>query len=197
MNRSLNRSFSVGSPSGNRTPEVADMKAKVQAAKSMYRAQKARYLQEREQARQREKERHRYGTEQIDEFTPFEWSRSLIDVDEEPAPQIVSNAREPSNQPEMINIPGAFPIHPRSGVFHDDALAEEFRIEAIERICRQLGDMGFTESEHPGLAGKVASLLPSKGSITKDIEDGVITNLLEELLPLNPPGAFASGSRSN
>ena len=52
------------SPTGPHTAEMAELKAKVHAAKSMYRAEKARYLQEREQARKREKGRSGFGAEQ-------------------------------------------------------------------------------------------------------------------------------------
>ena len=52
------------SPVGPHSEEIAELKAKVHAAKSMYRAEKARYLQERHQARRRERGRFRYGAEQ-------------------------------------------------------------------------------------------------------------------------------------
>ena len=59
------------SPTGPQTGEMAELKAKVHAAKSMYRAEKARYLQEREQARKREKGRSGQGAEQCDTLFYF------------------------------------------------------------------------------------------------------------------------------
>ena len=52
------------SPAGPYTAEMAELKAKVSVAKSMYRAEKARYLQERHHARRRERGRFRHGGEQ-------------------------------------------------------------------------------------------------------------------------------------
>ena len=55
---------SPSSPTGPHSEEIAELKAKVHAAKSMYRAEKARYLQERHHARRRERSRFRHGAEQ-------------------------------------------------------------------------------------------------------------------------------------
>jgi hypothetical protein len=54
--------------------------------------------------------------------------------------------------------------------------------------------MGFTENAYPSLPSKIRSQMPTNGVLTKDGEDDVVTNLLEELLAMSPKGPTASGS---
>jgi hypothetical protein len=55
--------------------------------------------------------------------------------------------------------------------------------------------MGFTETMHPELSSKIKAQVPSVGSISKEKEDDIVTNLLEELILKSPPHApIASGS---
>ncbi|KAF8634913.1 hypothetical protein AX15_000656 [Amanita polypyramis BW_CC] len=193
---SLDQSYGGPTPTSTRTLEMADLRAKVQAAKSMYRAGKARYLQEQEQARKHRKGKDRHSGEQgeTEEIKPFEGLQPFIDVTEGPVSQIISNARGPYPQLEMISIPGSFTPVQRHGSLREGSV-EDFHSRAVKRICKQLGDMGFTESQHPGLADNVAARLPPSGSITKDIEDGIVTSLLEELIPQASPIASGSGSK--
>lgn len=52
--------------------------------------------------------------------------------------------------------------------------------------------MGFTEGTYPNLTGKVMDQLLSHPPATKDAEDDIVTNLIEELIPSG--GARAGGS---
>ncbi|KAK2460108.1 hypothetical protein APHAL10511_007874 [Amanita phalloides] len=185
-----------GSPADPRAAEMAELRAKVHAAKSMYRAEKARYLQEREQARKREKGKDKYGMElnETGEMRAFEGLQSMIDANEGPVSQVISNARGSFPQLGMISIPGPFSPGHRHNSFREGT--DDFRSRAVKRICKQLADMGFSESQHPGLADKVTARLPPNGSVTKDVEDGILTSLLEELLPLTSPVASGSKGRN-
>lgn len=54
--------------------------------------------------------------------------------------------------------------------------------------------MGFTEgSTYPNLAAKVMDQLLSNPPATKDAEDDIVTNLIEELIP-SGGGPHAGGS---
>ncbi|KAJ3892859.1 hypothetical protein GG344DRAFT_44449 [Lentinula edodes] len=75
---------------------------------------------------------------------------------------------------------------------------EDPATRAVNRIQRKLTDMGFSEAAHPDLAAKVREVVPKDGVLTRDNEDEIVTNLLEELVirtttPAAVPGA--SGSR--
>ena len=54
--------------------------------------------------------------------------------------------------------------------------------------------MGFTESAYPALSDKIKAHMPSHGAYTKDVEDDIVTTLLEELLAAGPHGS-SSGHR--
>lgn len=55
--------------------------------------------------------------------------------------------------------------------------------------------MGFTEKAHPDLPSKIKAQLPQDGAaISKENEDDIVTNLLEELIVLSPKVPHASGS---
>ena len=54
--------------------------------------------------------------------------------------------------------------------------------------------MGFTEGAYPKLTGKVMDQLLSHPPVTKDAEDDIVTNLIEELVS-SGGGAQAGGSR--
>ncbi|KAF8641009.1 hypothetical protein AX17_000654 [Amanita inopinata Kibby_2008] len=189
------REFNV-TPSG-KTANIQsdDLRAKVEAARAAYKAEKARYRFERKQSRRARDEVEPTGSGGI---KPFEGLQSLVDVSETPVTQVVSNARGPFPQLEMISIPG--PVlgtgqTQRYGTSHE-GFGESLRSRAIKRICKQLGDMGFTESQHPKLAEKVSARLPMRRVLTKETEDGIVTSLLEELLPQSSsPVASGSGAR--
>lgn len=53
--------------------------------------------------------------------------------------------------------------------------------------------MGFTEGTYPNLTGKVMDQLLVHPPVTKDAEEDIVTNLIEELIP-SRGGAQAGGS---
>jgi hypothetical protein len=59
--------------------------------------------------------------------------------------------------------------------------------------------MGFTQAAHPEIPEKAEGQLPKDGaSITKEMEDNIVTTVLEDLIIKSPPsGPVASGSGSN
>lgn len=54
--------------------------------------------------------------------------------------------------------------------------------------------MGFTENAYPTLSAKIKQQMPVNGVLTKDGEDDIVTNMLEELLAMSPKPPAASGS---
>ena len=54
--------------------------------------------------------------------------------------------------------------------------------------------MGFTEGTYPKLNAKVVEQMATHPPTTKDIEDDIVTNLIEELIP-STFTPRASGSR--
>jgi hypothetical protein len=69
-------------------------------------------------------------------------------------------------------------------------------ISAVPLLTPHL-QMGFTESSHPTLPGKIRAQLPKDTrAVTKTLEDEVVTNLLEDLLSreATPRSPVASGS---
>lgn len=54
--------------------------------------------------------------------------------------------------------------------------------------------MGFTETSFPNLPGKIRAQMPTNGIISKEVEDDVVTTLLEDLLAMSSRVPVASGS---
>lgn len=54
--------------------------------------------------------------------------------------------------------------------------------------------MGFAESTYPTLPAIVKAQIPPGGILSKDGEDDIVTNLLEQLLSLSPKTPAQSGS---
>jgi hypothetical protein len=55
--------------------------------------------------------------------------------------------------------------------------------------------MGFTEGTCPRLNAKVTEQILANPPATKDAEDDIVTNLIEELIPSNPVRPRAGSSR--
>ena len=53
--------------------------------------------------------------------------------------------------------------------------------------------MGFSENAYPALPEKIKAQMPPNGAISKEVEDDVVTTLLEELLATASTGASGSG----
>ncbi|KAJ3844945.1 hypothetical protein F5878DRAFT_655420 [Lentinula raphanica] len=128
--------------------------------------------------------------------------------------QIISNARGSFPQFEMVSVPS--PLRPSAGPRRSHTLPSHIRgphghphgrrhlsetednvSRAVGRINRKLADMGFSETAHPDLAGKVRAAVPQDGILSRDREDEIVTSLLEELVIRNktPVAPVASSSR--
>lgn len=124
---------------------------------------------------------------------------------------IVSNARGPYPQLEMFEVPRRGHTISRTGHRHTHS---EARIRALHRIMRKLSDvsrptfstairieysyllqMGFTEGSHPNLHQKVMDQLTTTPPTGKDVEDDIVTNLIEELIPSTSNPTHAGPSR--
>ncbi|KAH9942967.1 hypothetical protein B0H21DRAFT_695675 [Amylocystis lapponica] len=122
-----------------------------------------------------------------------EANSSPIDLTGSPT-QIISNARGPYPQLELVNIPHRHHTMHGTGHRHIPPPASP-PSRARQAISRRLGDMGFTAHTYPSLPGRLSARVPPDGELSKEEEDTVVTDLLEELLTLSPPRpAQASGS---
>lgn len=94
------------------------------------------------------------------------------------APQvhIVSNARGVYPQLEMFSVPRR-----SHTIGHTARRGLEDR--SRQRIMKKLSEMGFTEGTYPKLNAKVVEQMATHPPTTKDIEDDIVTNLIEELIP--------------
>lgn len=116
-----------------------------------------------------------------------------------PLRQIISNARGRFPQLEMFNVPRT-PTKQRGDdkVQHVDTVME--RLEVVSCILhltiRRKRDrhvhiqMGFNEASFPTMRTDIESHLPADGSkITKDVEDGVMSEVLEKILESSGSGS--------
>lgn len=123
-----------------------------------------------------------------------------------PVRQIISNARGGFPQLEMFNVPHT-PTKQRGDdkVEHVDTVME--RLEGVSCILhltirrrrrRHVHlQMGFNEATHPTMRIVVESHLPADGSkITKDVEDGVMSEVLEKILESSGSGSSMQPSSS-
>ncbi|KAF9535680.1 hypothetical protein CPB83DRAFT_842142 [Crepidotus variabilis] len=176
-----NFSTNVDQPS---SPE--ELRARVEKAKQEYRSQKQAYRREREQRRKTKE-------------SPVEAPVTLESLNIPPeTTQVVSNAWGSYPQVEMFGVPKRANTMPsRSGPRFLNRSPEDSNTRAINRIAKKMADMGFTENSHPDLLTKIKSNMPATDTITKEQEDDMVTNLLEDLIPSSPlraPGPVASGS---
>lgn len=89
---------------------------------------------------------------------------------------IVSNARGVYPQLEMFSVP-------RRGHTIGHTARRGLEDRSKQRIMRKLSEMGFTEGTYPKLSAKVLEQMATHPPTTKDIEDDIVTNLIEELIP--------------
>ncbi|KAG2156626.1 uncharacterized protein EDB93DRAFT_1326340 [Suillus bovinus] len=94
------------------------------------------------------------------------------------APQvhIVSNARGMYPQLEMFSVPRR-----SHTIGHTARRGLEDR--SRQRIMKKLSEMGFTEGTYPKLNARVSEQMAAHPPTTQDIEDDIVTNLIEELIP--------------
>jgi len=172
-------------------PTSQELRAQVELAKYNYKAEKERYRKERDERR---KERDRTHEKLITEGVDQDLKRP-----EDGAPasttQIISNARGPYPQLEMVSVPRRH--HTYSGPSRRNASTDGAEGRAMQRISRRLAEMGFTENAYPSIPAKIKKQMPPGGLISKDNEDDIVTTLLEELLSVSPkpPAASSSGLR--
>ncbi|KAG2044435.1 hypothetical protein BDR03DRAFT_1004750 [Suillus americanus] len=93
-----------------------------------------------------------------------------------PEVHIVSNARGVYPQLEMFSVPRR-----SHTIGHTARRGLEDR--SRQRIMKKLSEMGFTEGTYPKLSAKVLEQMVTHPPATKDIEDDIVTNLIEELIP--------------
>lgn len=168
-------------------PTSQELRAQVELAKYNYKTEKERYRKERDE-RRKERERTHGETNVAEGLKKFE--------DEAPPPtaQIVSNARGPYPQLEMVSVPHRHNTYSGPPTRRNAVEGTEGR--AVQRISRRLADMGFTENAYPSIPTKIKTQMPPAGIVNKDSEDDIVTTLLEELLSMSPkPGASGSGLR--
>jgi Wiskott-Aldrich syndrome protein len=106
-----------------------------------------------------------------------------------PAPisHIVSNARGPYPELEMIPVPNS---HRRN----ISATSGDNEANFVRRITQRLSDMGFTANVYPSLPRKINDQMADIKPRTKDQEDDIVTTLLEELLTFSPKPTPVPGS---
>ncbi|KAI0719983.1 hypothetical protein C8T65DRAFT_634506 [Cerioporus squamosus] len=192
----------------------------LQAAKEAYIAEKERYRRLREE---RKKRRMNVSTDSDSPITPRDAQEPAVRPVGEPStaapqdkpaqeePQIVSNARGPFPQLELYSVPRrSHTIHSSGhshhrrdgswGTFGSGVSTHAGRAAAADSIVRRLDDMGFTSTKYPVLASEVESRVPRHGEVSKEREDSIVTDIVEDLLqtsPVREPEASGSGTRAN
>ncbi|KIK70683.1 hypothetical protein GYMLUDRAFT_32724 [Collybiopsis luxurians FD-317 M1] len=96
-------------------------------------------------------------------------------------------------------------VRRHSGMTAPVANTGEPEDRSAARIHKKLADMGFTTTAHPDLPGKIQAAVRNTGmdgALSRDREDDIVTNLLEELVMrtktpnvAGPSGVQASGSK--
>ncbi len=116
-----------------------------------------------------------------------------------PLRQIISNARGRFPQLEMFNVPRT-PTKQRGDDKAQNVDTVMERLEVVSCILhltihRRRGrhvhlQMGFHEASYPTIRTVVESHLPADGSnVTKDVEDDVMSEILEKLLEVSGSGS--------
>ncbi|KAH9065805.1 hypothetical protein EDB87DRAFT_1532315, partial [Lactarius vividus] len=168
-------------PTNRRTrPSASELKASLEAAKSNYKAKKEEYRQEQE-ARRRERQLAKEGVRTSDSMRPSDAGTSRLTDPSATMPppiQIISNARGNFPQLEMVNLPRSPTKQRMDRTYHEGDKAWH-----VDTVVGRLEGMGFHEATYPTLRTVVESHLPSDGTrITKEVEDDVMSEVLERLL---------------
>ncbi|KAG2062277.1 hypothetical protein BDR06DRAFT_869106 [Suillus hirtellus] len=178
-------------------PTQEELRADVERAKADYKMRKERYRQakaSRKSAEQREQGQESSGSgadtsvsQAPPAATPVHEQMSVPPSTAVPAPSqpatpatpqvhIVSNARGLYPQLEMFSVPRR-----SHTIGHTARRGLEDR--SRQRIMKKLSEMGFTEGTYPKLNAKVSEQMVAHPPTTKDVEDDIVTNLIEELIP--------------
>lgn len=188
-------SYYTASANRETRSNTSELKTSLEAAKAHYKAEKEKYRQEQEARR-----RGRWLAKEAAANSPMspeappvggQTSTSVAPSDAEtsrrpypsstapPLRQIISNARGRFPQLEMFNVPRT-PIKQRG----DD------KVQHVDTVMGRLEVMGFHEATFPTMRTVVESHLPADGSkITKDVEDDVMSEVLEKLLETSGSGS--------
>ncbi|KAH9997723.1 hypothetical protein BJV74DRAFT_883332 [Russula compacta] len=187
-------SYYTASPSRGVGPSTSELRASLEAAKANYKAEKERYRQEQEN-RRRERRLAKEGTaksptslrlQPVDGHTSDTMGPSDAESSRRPnlsptAPplrQIISNARGKYPQLEMVNLSRS-PTKQR----RDD------NAQHVDTVVERLEGMGFHEATYPTMRTVVESHLPADGTkITREVEDDVMSEVLEKLLETSGSG---------
>ncbi|KAH9486489.1 hypothetical protein JR316_0000554 [Psilocybe cubensis] len=161
-------------------PTSQELRAQVEAAKRNYKEQKERYRREREERR------NQAGGNRLDEANFF--STNAVAGE---GSHIVSKASGSYPQLELYSA-GPRPYNTHLG--HDSTSRGNLVSRAMTRISKRLSDMGFSENSYSDLPDKIKTEMQSRKVITKEEEDDIVTNLLEELLSLPSKSYLASSS---
>ncbi|KAF7971397.1 hypothetical protein HWV62_21236 [Athelia sp. TMB] len=180
---------------GDGTTDPAELRAKVEEAKQKYKMEKEAYRRAR--GERKYSEMHGYG----EKNAALQEAREVVQDAKniaKPVPppgitQIVSNARGPYPELEMVSVPGPH----RAATHRRTASSQEQEAQSMRRITRRIADMGFTEMNFPLLPGRIRDLLTSNKPTTKEAEDDVVTTLLEEMLAAPQPSTSAAAVRPN
>ncbi|KAK0198843.1 hypothetical protein F5146DRAFT_1117509 [Armillaria mellea] len=185
------------------TPQ--ELRAQVEAAKLLYKAEKERYRQDRAERQRAKMWGHRLApppppppeismednivpkTEEVEPILPpTPPSASVLTP---PTPHLVSQARGRYPQLEMTGVPR------RANTYHGHTVSLSPADRAVGRIVKKLGDMGFTEKGHPDMTSTIRSQVPPEGEVTKELEDNIVTTFIEELDVGHQTPPKASGSK--
>jgi len=170
-------------PSSQAPLSAAETRARVEAAKQVYKREKEMYRRAREERKAAEQRQAAAGETSTQDGA----MKAEDNVLNTPAPisHIVSNARGPYPELEMIPVS-------RNNRRNVGPTADEGH--HMRRITRRLADMGFTENAYPTLPSRIKDLLDVNRPLSKEGEDDIVTSLLEELLETAAQPAPASSS---
>ncbi|KAK0208751.1 hypothetical protein DFS33DRAFT_1305420 [Desarmillaria ectypa] len=186
------------------TPQ--ELRAQVEAAKLLYKAEKERYRRDRAERQRAKMWSHPLApppppppemsmedsivpkTEEAVPITPPALPSASVLTPS--TPHLVSQARGRYPQLEMTGVPR------RANTYHGHTVSLSPADRAVGRIVKKLGDMGFTEKGHPDMASTIRSQVPPDGEVTKEVEDNIVTTFIEELdvglqTPPKPSGSKA------
>ncbi|KAG7452295.1 uncharacterized protein BT62DRAFT_926507 [Guyanagaster necrorhizus] len=193
-------------PSPKSTPQ--ELRAQVEAAKLLYKAEKERYRRDRAERQRAKMWSHRLAppppspppaemsmedsivpkTEETEPIIPP--ASPPVSIPIPPTPQLVSQARGRYPQLEMTGVPR------RANTYHGHTVSLSPADRAVGRIVKKLGDMGFTEKGHPDMTLTIRSHVPPDVEVTKEVEDNIVTTFIEELDAGHQTPPKASGSKA-
>jgi len=174
----MHNNLNAAPPQGLKSA-TEELRAKVEEAKQLYKAQKYAYRQERVRRRA---------------------TRGEIPVGMQPSTS--GSSREPVEVTWLASSQHGVPKRAHTHIGHvvrrHGYKPEDLNAGAQNRIIKKLVDMGFTENLHPNLPEKIATLLSTNDAISQDQEDEIVTTLLEELILLPPkPSQATTGGKND